>query len=1458
MGGAWGNRDGREKRRRRGPPYAGALVCGLAVVLAAGLVPLSALPAIARPSSAPVDSTSARSTPVGSTSVGSTSATGARQEPGEAAAEATTDGALAEAKRSGRPVEIASLRSEHSDVFATPEGALEAREYLRPVRARVDGAWQPVGTELAKAPDGTVAPKVSTVGIRFSPGGADPLVRMDKAGREVALSWPGTLPAPELNGSIATYRDVLPGVDLRMGAQEDGFTQLLVVKTAEAAASEKLAALRLDLAAEGVDVRETAEGGLEAVDQGAQGAVFEAPKPMMWDSSTPAGDGTGSAGRRRAVESGEGEGAAREPGASESGKLAAVEVAVPATGDALVLTPDAEMLSGADTVYPVFIDPQWYSPRASAWTMASEYWASSPQWKFNGESTAGMGFCNWDYCKPNDTKRLFYRIPTSKFAGKTVLSAEFVVRNTWSASCDARSVELWRTKDISSSTTWNSQKVSGFWIKELRSSSFAYGYDGCSAKDAEFDVKSAVQEAANGKWSTMTFGLRAGSESDAYGWKRFSDKAYLRVKYNRPPPQIKMSQLMMEYGGTCKKPANAARVRTLGKIQANKVTDPDGDNVSIQFQASWDTGDGKGMVARWSPARTTAKPSGSNFSIGLPSSVPKNKQVAWYVRSYDGAQYSPWSTAGDPTGCYFTYDTSVPKAPAIASGEYPASDPENPDDPWSDGVGKYGAFELKAADSDVVRYWFGVNTDPSSKNALTTTGGAAKTTQVLPSEPGLNFVTAQAFDAAGNGSEIRTYQYRVKAGQPERAAWNLDDPATATSAEGTAGSRVADLRGGAAPGVAGAIGTAVSFDGVDDYAQTDIPTVATESGFSAAAWVKLSRAPEAAAIIATQPGNHSPGFELYYSKSYDRWVFNQYLSDTADSNAVRAMSAAPGDAKAGVWTHLAGTYSQTDGELKLYVQGKLVGTTPYTTPWDARRGLQIGAGSYSGKAASFFPGTIDDVRIYDKPLTATEVTRLHSKQPIGTGRPARAVFPLDEPADATRVTGRADIHPAVLKGGATPGRAGMNGKALTLDGKDDYATAAAPHVNNRRSFTVSAWAKLSKSKPDHAAIIATQAGDHKSGFELYYSSSYDRWVFNQYISDTPDSNAIRAMQAEGRTAYGGEWTHLVGVHDTVANQLTLYVNGVEAGRAAVSQTWYAGGPVQIGAGSYEGKPDSYFPGQIDEVKIFDRPVSADEVRQLFKQSPVVKGRWNFEGAAGATPATTPDLSDENNPVSLSGGARIGAGMIDSGSLELDGVNDYAATSTVPIDTSSSFTVTAWARGAAIPTKPVTVVSGEGTSQSALGLRFVPDTKQAEGLGRWELALPDSDGTDATVRLVGNTEFYDMRDWNHLAVVYDGFAKEARLYVNGALQEAACGDEDGNGETDDASCEDLISWADDVLTFKAGTSLQVGRAKSAGKWGEYFPGTVDDVWAFQGALNESQIEKLAGTWFDLPTEVPAGS
>nr|WP_203550758.1 hypothetical protein [Actinospica acidiphila] len=66
--------------------------------------------------------------------------------------------ALAKAKKTGEPVEVVSLRGEASEVFATPDGRLQAREHLRPVWTRVNGGWKRIDTDLMSTGEGTIAP----------------------------------------------------------------------------------------------------------------------------------------------------------------------------------------------------------------------------------------------------------------------------------------------------------------------------------------------------------------------------------------------------------------------------------------------------------------------------------------------------------------------------------------------------------------------------------------------------------------------------------------------------------------------------------------------------------------------------------------------------------------------------------------------------------------------------------------------------------------------------------------------------------------------------------------------------------------------------------------------------------------------------------------------------------------------------------------------------------------------------------------------------------------------------------------------------------------------------------------------------------------------------------------------------------------------------------------------------
>ena len=524
---------------------------------------------------------------------------------------------MARAVSSGENVEISSLRDESSETYATPDGDLEAVQHLRPVRARVDGGWKDLDNTLVKDGDGSVSPRVAAVGMTLSGGGSGPLVRLEQAGRKLAYTWPTSLPEPVLEGDVATYRDVLPEVDLQLRADGDGLSQLLVVRTAEAAKNPDLAQLKMGVVAPGLEVRTTSDGGLEARDTAAGGVVFEAPQPMMWDSGDMA-----ESFKREATQS--------DPakGPTDSSKLAPIGVDLDPDGSALTLTPDQSMLTEADTTFPVYIDPQTYTPKAGEWAMVSRYHASTPSWRFGKDPDAGVGYCAWDYCAPFDLKRLFYRLPTSRFAGKTILSATFVGHETWSGSCDASDIELWRTKSFSSSTTWNSSQDN--WLDRLDTRSVAKGGKGCAAAgDVEFDAAAGVKYAASHDSAYTSFGLQATDEDDRNSWKRFSDDAYLRVRYNAPPKQIKMSQLAMSPGGSCHKPDAKVPVNTLGKIIASDVTDPDGDQVSVQYQAWWDTGDSKGFAARWTSAKSTPKKSGSDFSTTLPGTVPRNQTVAW-------------------------------------------------------------------------------------------------------------------------------------------------------------------------------------------------------------------------------------------------------------------------------------------------------------------------------------------------------------------------------------------------------------------------------------------------------------------------------------------------------------------------------------------------------------------------------------------------------------------------------------------------------------------------------------------------------------------------------------------------------------------------------------------------------------------------------------------------------------
>lgn len=548
--------------------------------------------------------------------------------------------------------------------------------------------------------------------------------------------------------------------------------------------------------------------------------------------------------------------------------------------------------------------------------------------------------------------------------------------------------------------------------------------------------------------------------------------------------------------------------------------------------------------------------------------------------------------------------------------------------------------------------------------------------------------------------------------------------------------------------------------------------------------------------------------------------------------------------------------------MKLYVDGALVATTPASaTAWDARGRTLIGAASHYGTVSNFFKGSVDEVHFFDYQVNDGQVTQLFERRPVTSARPAKLVFPLDETIEAVALTGRAQEAPAELKGGAVSGAAGVDGKALEFDGVDDYATTGRPIMDTYQSFAVSAWVKLPKDKDARAMSAIAQSSTVNPGFELYHSTALGGWVFMRKQTAEADSTVVRATQTacpantSCDAARHGEWNHVVGVYDIDASQIRLYVNGTLAATTAFTTPWVAVGEISLGGTYHGGKLISPLKGALDDVRLYDRAVSDDEVRQLFKQHPVVKSRWKFETVSTETPPVTPDAGPAGAGLTLNKGAALGEAWVDGG-VTLDGVDDYAATANgvVPVDTGASFTVSAFARTAGVPTGEVALLSAPGAVKDAFSLQYVPsDTPQSDG-GRWRIGTSNIDTATAEAAQVENGRFYGPEDWTHLALVYDGFARELRLYVNGELEEVACQDADEDGAPDVAGCTDRVSYAENVVTFKAVQSLQLGRDRG----GAYFPGSVSDLWTFQGALDDTQIQHLATGQPGTDTTVPGNS
>ncbi len=681
--------------------------------------------------------------------------------------------AMAEAVRTGKKVLVETATTATDMTWALPEGTFRTQAHALPQRAKnAAGHWAPIDNTLkrsAKAGRGLgIAPVNAAVPVRFASGNADGsranrsyarapqpgesvLAEAEFAGHTISFTWPGALPEPVLDGPRALYSEVLPGVDLLLVAREEGgFGQVLIVKTAEAAKNPALAKVRYGLRSATATFRNDPEHGRVVATDKAGKEVASLPTPFAWDSrgrdrELPAGTAprtaTGTPAEVLKLSGLSG----IEPGATSAQLPVALEGDGTGTATIALDVAGTGLLSKKDVTYPVFVDPT-LTPGTAAWALVVKNYPNSNY--LNGTNYSG-GTTEARVGHENDTNitaRSFWRIGfNNNIKTATVTRAVFKVNNTHSWSCSGREFQFYRTGSISSGTTWNAQPS---WSAQLKKWSFAHGYSSsCPDEYEAIDVKSTAQSAATGGWSSITFGLRATSETDTYTWRKFAAKsALMEYDYNRPPNEPTDGEIN---GFDCVVSATGPG-QTLGKtnlVLKAKAVDPDNNLKGLRFKF-WKKGDAV-------PAGTLV----TNLSSGWASTTIASTTLVdkatyfWAVRAEDsGGLSSSYFPANTADNCAVTIDGSAPPPPSVASTEFKRA--------TSDGAtwatvkfGSTGSMTFTSPGAAKFRYgWEGV-----SYVDVPATNGSYTATGLKPLHAGPNWMHVFALDSVGNVSARTDY-----------------------------------------------------------------------------------------------------------------------------------------------------------------------------------------------------------------------------------------------------------------------------------------------------------------------------------------------------------------------------------------------------------------------------------------------------------------------------------------------------------------------------------------------------------------------------------------------------------------------------------------------------------------------------------------------------------------------------
>jgi hypothetical protein len=553
----------------------------------------------------------------------------------------------------------------------------------------------------------------------------------------------------------------------------------------------------------------------------------------------------------------------------------------------------------------------------------------------------------------------------------------------------------------------------------------------------------------------------------------------------------------------------------------------------------------------------------------------------------------------------------------------------------------------------------------------------------------------------------------------------------------------------------------------------------------------------------------------------------------------------------GRWYHVAVTYDGTTAIM--YINGvRSASDTGSDTIANDTTSFYIGENS--GSLGRQWTGTIDEVRVYNRALSSAEVVNLANPRVVlGEAVSNRSLvgwWPMEEGTSTMIADYSGNNNHGTTTGMAVPPTAfsgwttGRLGKALNFDSENDRVDipdSGSLNFGGITTTTFAAWVYLDSYPPLGDNYIYQIIGDESAcaagGSVIWRIGSQGSITYRARIginfrspTDHDDQNNTDLPLKT--------WTHIAVTTD--GTNARYYINGRLDTTNAYAFTPQSS-PCSWGIGYMNGGNGRFFDGKIDDVRIYKRTLSTEEISALARlnqtagakaQTGVVPnglvGYWSFGGeymnwnnnrALDASPSrndgTITNMSTSTSPAQ---------GILGQ-ALKFDGVDDYInvgdpANGSLDFDVANPFSISAWVNRSQ-KGSTVGIVYKRTSVSSGYDFSIVLGDKLAFNLG-------DNFGAGNFIGIQTANGISNIDQWYHVVMTYNGSSSTSgiSMYIDGVKQSldlAFATNNFGGGSS-------LTTDPFTIGARESGTSRQ-------------FNGRIDEVRMYNRALSDSEVRQL---------------